>query len=222
MRNIVLLAVQGAGKGTLAQKLSEKYGYANISMGEVMRNARNDGTERAKIISEYQDKGILVPFDITLDLIKERISQSDCQNGYILDGFPRDLKQAEAYDQILADLGKEIGIVINLTVPENIIYERISGRRTCKNCGRIYNIYSEKLKPKKADVCDECGSELYQRSDDTEEALKVRVETYFKVTAPLIDYYKEKGVLYEVASIDADQTLVDVEKIFDQLGDDND
>ena len=213
MRNIILLAVQAAGKGTLARLLSEKYGYANISMGEVMRNARNDGSERAKMIADCQDKGILVPFDITLELIQERISQPDCKNGYILDGFPRDLKQAEAYDHILETIGKDIGVEINLTIPEHLIYERIAGRRTCKKCGRSYNINSSKFRPLQENVCDDCGGELYQRSDDTEEAIRVRVETYFKSTAPLIDYYRNKGVLYEVESIDSDETLKNVEKI---------
>ncbi len=222
MKNIILLAVQGAGKGTLAQALSDKYGYANISMGEVMRNARNDGTERAKVIAEYQDKGVLVPFEITLELMKERISKPDCENGYILDGFPRDLAQAEAYDKVLAELHKDIGVVINLTIPENLIYERIAGRRTCKNCGKIYNIYSSKLAPKQEGICDECQGELYQRSDDTEEAIKVRVETYFKSTAPLIDYYKNRGILYEVPSIDKDETMIEVEKILNQIGEKND
>ncbi len=219
MKNIILLAVQGAGKGSLARVLSDKYGYANISMGEVMRNARNDGTQRAKTIAEYQDRGELVPFDITLDLIKERISQPDCENGYILDGFPRDLAQAEAYKKILKDLNKDIGVVINLTIPEELIYQRLAGRRTCKNCGKTYNIYSEKFLPKQEGVCDVCHGELYQRSDDTEEAIKKRVETYFHVTTALIDYYKKQGVLYEVPSIDIDETTAEVEKI---LGEHND
>ncbi len=219
MKNVILLAVQGAGKGSLAQVLKSKYGYVNISMGEVLRNARNDGSKRAEIIAEYQDKGMLVPFEITMELMKERISQPDCENGYILDGFPRDLAQAEAYDKILNDLQKDIGVVIHLTIPEELIYERISGRRTCRNCGKVYNIYSEKFMPKEEGICDDCHGELYQRSDDTEEAIQKRVETYFRVTAPLIDYYKEKGVLHEVPSIDIDETVEAVEKI---LGDQND
>ena len=180
MKNIILLAVQGAGKGSLARVLSDKYGYANISMGEVMRNARNDGTQRAKTIAEYQDRGELVP---------------------------------------LKDLNKDIGVVINLTIPEELIYQRLAGRRTCKNCGKTYNIYSEKFLPKQEGVCDVCHGELYQRSDDTEEAIKKRVETYFHVTTALIDYYKKQGVLYEVPSIDIDETTAEVEKI---LGEHND
>lgn len=218
MKNLILLAVQGAGKGTLASALNEKYGYVNISMGEVMRQARNDDSERAKIIREYQDKGVLVPFDITLDLLKERISKPDCQNGYILDGFPRDLQQAKAYDQILKELNKDIGIVLNLTIPNDLILRRITGRRTCKDCGKIYNIYNEVLRPINENICDDCGGELYQRSDDTEDAIKVRVNTYFNVTTPLIDYYNERGILYEVPSLEADDTLRAVEKILNELG----
>lgn len=218
MKNIILLAVQGAGKGSLAQRLTEKYGYTNISMGEVMRNARNDGTERAKTIAEYQDKGILVPFEITMELMKERIAMPDCEKGYILDGFPRDLAQAEAYDKILSELQKDIGIVINLEIPTELVYQRITGRRTCKNCGKIYNIYNEKFLPKQEGICDVCGGPLYQRSDDTEDAIKTRVETYFKVTSPLIEYYKNKGILYTVSSMDIDETVSEVEKILQELG----
>lgn len=218
MKNIILLAVQGAGKGTIGRIISAKYGYANISIGEVFRNARNDGTERARIIAEYQDKGILVPLDITLELLKERISKQDCQTGYILDGFPRNIEQANAYENILKELGKDIGIVINLTIPNEIIYERLMGRRTCKNCGRIFNIYNENLAPKVENTCDDCQGELYQRSDDTEEAINARVSTYFKETTPLIDYYKEKNILYEIPSLDVNKTVESVEKILEKLG----
>jgi len=221
MKNLILLAVQGAGKGTLAKLLCDKYGYVNISMGEVMRKARNDGTERARIIAEYQDKGVLVPFEITLELLKERISQPDCENGYILDGFPRDLQQAEAYDKILNELGKDIGYVLNLTIPNELIMERIAGRRTCRDCGKIYNIYTESLKPLVENVCDDCNGNLYQRSDDTEEAIKTRVDTYFTVTTPLIDYYKKKGILYEVPAINLEDELKLVEKIL-KIGENND
>ena len=222
MRNLILLAVQGAGKGTLAQILSDKYGYANISMGEVMREARNDGSIRAKIISECQDKGQLVPFEITLELLKERIQKSDCNNGYILDGFPRDLTQAKAYDNLLKTLNKEIGVVFNLTVPNELIYERIMGRRICENCGKIYNIFIKDLRPLKETVCDECNGKLYQRSDDTLEAMKVRIDTYFKESVPLIDYYKEKGILYEIPSGNIEETVKRVEAILEDLGDKND
>jgi len=218
MKNIILLAVQGAGKGTIGRILSSKYGYTNISIGEVLRNARNDGTEIARIIAEYQDKGILVPLDITLKLLKERISKKDCQTGYILDGFPRNIEQAKAYEDILNELNKDIGIVINLTIPNEIIYQRLIGRRTCKDCGKIYNIYNEKFAPKVENICDDCQGHLYQRSDDTEEAIKVRVSTYFKETTPLIDYYKERSLLYEIPSLDINETVESIEKILEKLG----
>ena len=203
MKNIILLAVQGAGKGSLAQILCNKYGYTHISMGDVMRAARNDGSSRAKIIAEYQDKGKLVPFEITRDLIKERILKPDCQNGYILDGFPRSLEQAKAYEKILEETHRDIGIVLNLIIPIEEVYSRIMGRRTCKSCGKVYN---------------DCGGPLYVRSDDTKEAIEERIDTYFKVTAPLIDYYKNKGILYEVSSSSFEELSIAVEKILEELG----
>ena len=218
MKNIILLAVQGAGKGSLAQILCNKYGYTHISMGDVMRAARNDGSSRAKIIAEYQDKGKLVPFEITRDLIKERILKPDCQNGYILDGFPRSLEQAKAYEKILEETHRDIGIVLNLIIPIEEVYSRIMGRRTCKSCGKVYNVNYPKFMPKVEGICDDCGGPLYVRSDDTKEAIEERIDTYFKVTAPLIDYYKNKGILYEVSSSSFEELSIAVEKILEELG----
>ena len=219
MKNLILLAVQGAGKGTLAKSLKEKYGYEHISTGDLLRERSAVGDELGMKIKNLIDNGIFVSNDIIFEAIEYKISQPECANGYILDGFPRNMDQAEGYSKILEKLNKDIGVVINMTIPESLLINRIIGRRMCRDCGAIYNIHSEKLKPLKEGICNKCGGELYQRDDDNEEAMKTRVETYFKVTAPIIDYYKEKGILYEVDSSDMDETLKSVEEILKKLGD---
>jgi len=219
MKNLILLAVQGAGKGTLAKALKEKYGYEHISTGDLLRERAAVGDELGIKIKNLIDNGIFVSNEIIFEAIEYKISQPECANGYILDGFPRNIEQAEGYSKILEKLNKDIGLVINMTIPENLLINRIIGRRMCRDCGAIYNIYSEQLKPFKEGICNKCGGTLYQRDDDNEEAMKTRVETYFKVTAPVIDYYKEKGNLYEVDSSDMDETLKSVEAILKKLGD---
>ncbi len=213
MKNIILVAVQGAGKGTLAKALKEKYGYAHISIGDVLRERAAVNDELGSQIKNMIDNGIFVPNDIIYEAIECKITSKECENGYILDGFPRNVEQAEGYDKILAKLGKDVGIVINLTIPEDLLRERILGRRLCKKCGAIYNVNNPQMSPKVEGICDKCGGELYQRDDDNEEAMKTRVETYFKVTAPVLDYYRKKNILYEVQSIEAEQALSDVEKL---------
>ena len=219
MKNLILLAVQGAGKGTLAKALKEKYGYEHISTGDLLRERASVGDELGLKIKDLIDNGIFVSNDIIFEAIEYKISQPECSNGYILDGFPRNLEQAEGYSKILEKMNKDLGVVINLTVPESLLINRIIGRRMCKDCGAIYNIFSEQLKPSKEGICNKCGGALYQRDDDNEEAMKRRVETYFNVTAPVIDYYKEKEILYEVDSSDMEQTLKSVEEILKKLGD---
>ncbi len=219
MRNLILLAVQGAGKGTLAKALKEKYGYAHISMGDILRERASVGDELGNKIKDMIDNGIFVPNDIIYQAVEYKINQPECDNGYILDGFPRNLEQAEGYDKILSKLGKDIGIVINLTIPNELLKQRIIGRRMCKDCGAIYNIYSDTMKPQKEGICDKCNGQLYQRADDNEEAMKTRVETYFKVTEPVIDYYKQKGIIYEIDSTDKNKTLKDIEDLLKSLGD---
>lgn len=219
MKNLILLAVQGAGKGTLAKALKEKYGYEHISTGDLLRERASVGDELGLKIKDLIDNGIFVSNDIIFEAIEYKISQPECSNGYILDGFPRNLEQAEGYSKILEKMNKDLGVVINLTVPESLLINRIIGRRMCKDCGAIYNIFSEQLKPSKEGICNKCGGALYQRDDDNEEAMKRRVETYFNVTAPVVDYYKEKEILYEVDSSDMEQTLKSVEEILKKLGD---
>lgn len=218
MKNLILLAVQGAGKGTLAKALKEKYGYVHISMGDILRERAAVQDELGNEIKNMIDNGIFVPNDIIFEAIEYKITSDECKNGYILDGFPRNIEQAKGYDELLKKLNKDLGIVINMTIPNELLTQRIIGRRQCKGCGSIYNIYSDSLKPKKDGVCDKCGQELYQRDDDNEEAMKTRIDTYFKITAPIIDYYKNKGILYEVESIDSKKTLEDVVEILKSLG----
>lgn len=216
MKNIIFLAVQGAGKGTCAKQLKEKYGYAHISTGDILRERASVNDELGAKIKNLIDNGLFVPNDIIYQAIEYKINQPECQNGYILDGFPRNIEQAKGYDEILKKTGKKLGVVINLTIPEELLKNRIIGRRTCKNCGAIYNIYDEKQKPQKEGICDKCGSELIQRADDNEESMKTRINTYFEVTAPVIEYYKEKGVLKIVdSSHSAEETLKNVEKILE-------
>ena len=220
MRNLILLAVQGAGKGTLAKKLKEKYGYAHISTGDILREKAAMDDDLGREIKNLIDNGIFVSNDIIFKAIGEKITSDECKNGFIMDGCPRNLEQAKLYDEMVEKLGIDGGIAINMTIDDELLLQRMTGRRICKGCGAIYNIYNEKLKPKKEGICDNCGGELYQREDDSdEEAIRTRVETYYKVTTPVIDYYREKGNLYEVDSTDADKTLADVEEILKNLGD---
>lgn len=220
MRNLILLAVQGAGKGTLAKKLKEKYGYAHISTGDILREKAAMDDDLGREIKSLIDNGIFVSNEIIFKAIGEKITSDECKNGFIMDGCPRNLEQAKLYDEMVEKLGIDGGIAINMTIDDDLLLKRMTGRRICKGCGAIYNIYNEKLTPKTEGICDNCGGELYQREDDSdEEAIRTRVETYYKVTTPVIDYYREKGNLYEVDSTDADKTLADVEEILKNLGD---
>ena len=216
MKNIIFLAVQGAGKGTFAKKLKEKYNYAHISTGDILRERAAVADELGAKIKNMIDNGIFVPNDFIYEAIEYKITQPECEKGYILEGFPRNLEQAKGYDEILKKLGKELGVVINLTIPNELLKQRIIGRRICRDCGAIYNIYNDEFKPKVDGVCDKCGGKLYQREDDNEEAMNTRVKTYFEVTEPIIDYYKEQGVLRTVdSSSDAEAVFKEIEKILE-------
>ena len=197
MKNIILIAAPQAGKGTEAAILKEQYGMPHISTGDLLREARNDGSERAKIIAKHQDEGSFVPFDIVMDVLKERIMKPDCDNGYILDGFPRDIKQADAYQEILKETGRDLGIVIVINIDKEVGVSRVAGRLSCPNCKAIYNINStlEDLLPKVEGICNKCGSKLVKRDDDNAETYIDRYNTYLEKTAPLIDYYEKYGVV---------------------------
>ena len=206
---IIMLGAPGAGKGTQASRISEKYGIPQISTGDILRSAVREGTELGKKAKEYMDRGELVPDEIVIGIVRERIVQDDCKKGFILDGFPRTVVQAEALDKMLEELGLSIDYVINIDVPEEEIVKRLTGRRTCRNCQAMYHVIFNP--PKKDNVCDKCGGELYQRDDDKEETIRARLEVYKKQTAPLIDYYSKKGKL---VNIDGTKSI---DEIFEEI-----
>ena len=193
MLNIILMGPPGAGKGTQAKVLTAKYGVPHISTGDMFREAIKAGTPLGKLAASYINDGHLVPDDVTIGLVKERLSQDDCKNGYLLDGFPRTIPQAEALEKISKEIGREIKYVINIDTPKEELVKRICGRRVCKVCGAPYHLIN--VKPKVDGVCDICGGELVQRPDDNEEALNIRLEAYNKQTKPLLEFYENKGLL---------------------------
>lgn len=209
--NIILIAPPAGGKGTQSELLCSKYNIAHISTGDLLRaEVENGNTELKKIM----DAGMLVSDEIIFDLIKKRISSNDTINGYLLDGFPRNIEQAKTYDEILKDLNKDIGYVIELNIDPELAAKRISGRRSCPKCGATYNIYFDGMKPINEDICNKCGSSLTKRDDDNEDTYKTRYNTYLEKTKPLIDYYKEKGVLYVVdANGTPEETFKNIEDI---------
>jgi adenylate kinase len=194
---IVLLGAPGAGKGTQAKKLVEKYGTPQVSTGDLLRAAVASGSPLGKEAKSFMDKGELVPDRVVLGMVEERLKQDDCKKGYILDGFPRNTSQAEALDKMLAALNMSLDAALSVDVPFEDLMKRLTGRRTCKACGQMYNIYSSASK--KEGVCDKCGGALFQRDDDKEETIKKRLEVYTASTAPLIDYYNKKGIVKSVA-----------------------
>ncbi len=193
---LVLLGAPGAGKGTQAKKLIEKYSIPQISTGDILRKAVADGTPLGKEAKSYMDKGELVPDSVVIGIIRERLKENDCKKGYILDGFPRNVAQAKALDDMLKSLNSPLDFAISIDVSFDELMKRLTGRRTCKKCGQMYNIYF--TPPKKNGVCDKCGGELYQRDDDKEETIRKRLQVYEAQTAPVIGYYKEKGILKSV------------------------
>ncbi len=192
----VLLGAPGAGKGTQAKMLIEKFKIPQISTGDILRKAVADGTPLGKEAKVIMDQGGLVSDKIVLGLVEERIKQPDCKAGFILDGFPRNTAQAEALDKILSGTGMPLTIALNIDVDMNDLLKRLTGRRTCKGCQQMYNIYFSA--PKKEGVCDKCGGALFQRDDDKEETIKKRLDVYQKQTAPLIDYYSKKKIMKTV------------------------
>lgn len=193
---LVLLGAPGAGKGTQAKKLIKKYGIPQISTGDILRKNVADGTPLGKEAKSYMDRGELVPDTVVLGLIADRLKQDDCKRGFILDGFPRNTAQAETLDGMLKKLTMPLDSALSVDVPKDDLMKRLTGRRTCRNCGQMYNIYFSP--PKKNGVCDKCGGELYQRDDDREETIRKRLDVYEAQTAPLIGYYKKKNILKSV------------------------
>ncbi len=213
---IVLLGAPGAGKGTQAKKLIEKYGIPQISTGDILRKAVADGTPLGKEAKSYMDKGELVPDSVVIGLVKERLQQDDCKKGFILDGFPRNTAQAETLDKVLDEMGMPLQVALSVDVDFDVLMKRLTGRRTCKSCGQMYNIYFSP--PQKEGVCDKCGGELYQRDDDKEETIKKRLDVYEAQTAPLIDYYEKKGILKRVNGVgNIDEIFANVCAILDSV-----
>ncbi len=211
---IIMLGAPGAGKGTQAKMIAEKYGIPHISTGDIFRANIKGGTELGLEAKKYMDQGLLVPDELTVKILLDRVANDDCSNGYVLDGFPRTIPQAEVLDKAVSELNDSIDFAINVDVKDENIIRRMSGRRACLKCGATYHI--EHVPPKKEGICDACGSELVLRDDDKPETVEKRLKVYHDQTQPLIDYYSKKGILKEV---DGSQDKDDVfNAIVDILG----
>lgn len=193
---IIMLGAPGAGKGTQAKMIADKYQVPHVSTGDIFRANIKNGTELGMEAKKYMDQGQLVPDELTVKILLDRVAQPDCEKGYVLDGFPRTIPQAEVLDKALAELNESIDYAINVDVPDENIVRRMSGRRACLSCGATYHI--EHIPPKQEGICDTCGQELVLREDDKPETVLNRLEVYHKQTQPLIDFYTEKGVLRTV------------------------
>lgn len=204
---IIMLGAPGAGKGTQAKKIAAKYEIPHISTGDIFRANIKNGTELGKKAKSFMDQGLLVPDELTVDLVMDRIQKEDCKNGYILDGFPRTIPQAEALDQALKALGDKLDYAIEVDVPDENIVKRMAGRRACVHCGATYHIVYAPTKVE--NICDVCGGDLILRDDDKPETVTKRLTVYHNQTKPLIDYYKEEGIL---ATVDGTADLEDVFK----------
>ncbi|WP_406660857.1 adenylate kinase [Methanolobus sp. ZRKC3] len=212
--NIVLFGPPGAGKGTQAKELSKQYDIPHISTGDILRANVRDGTELGMKAKEYMDKGELVPDEVLIGLIKNRINESDCEVGYLLDGYPRTIPQADALASILGEINKPLDAVLNIDVSDDELVARLGGRRTC-SCGESYHMKFNP--PEKEDVCNACGSELYQRDDDKENVIRQRLTTYNEKTKPLINYYENLGILVNIDGTGTvDGVFADICKVMDQ------
>lgn len=202
---IVMLGAPGAGKGTQAKMIADKYGIPHVSTGDIFRANIKNGTELGAEAKKYMDQGLLVPDELTVRILLDRVAQPDCAKGYVLDGFPRNIPQAQVLDNALSKLGEAIDYAINVDVPDENIVKRMSGRRACLSCGATYHI--ENVPPKKEGICDVCGKELVLREDDKPQTVQNRLKVYHEQTQPLIDFYTEKGVLQ---TVDGTMDMADV------------
>lgn len=211
MKNIIFIAPPAAGKGTQSKLVSEEYNIPHISTGDLLREETSKGTPLGNSIKEDMEKGNLVSDEVILELLKNRISMEDCKNGYILDGYPRNLAQAKAYDNLLLELGYDKGVVIFFDIDKDLALKRTVSRIICPNCGSSYNLLVEELKPKKENICDRCNHELKTRNDDTAEVFINRFETYLKSTQDLIDYYNDLGMLHRIEVLDKSAAAIFLE-----------
>lgn len=196
---VVLLGPPGAGKGTQAKWLQERFEACQVSTGDILRKAVAEQTPLGKQAAAYINRGALVPDSLIVDLVAERLKEKDCDKGFVLDGFPRTISQAESLEEILKKMGLALDGVLSVQVPHRVIVERLAGRRTCKGCGALYHLTLDP--PSKEGVCDRCGGELYQRDDDREETITARLKVYEAQTAPLVNYYRERGMLREIDGV---------------------
>lgn len=220
MKNIMFIAPPAAGKGTQAELVVEKYDISHISTGDILRDIAKQDSEVGQYVFETLASGKLVKDEITYKLIEERLNKDDCKNGFIIDGFPRNLDQAIEYDKILKKLGYEVGYVISINMNEKTLEKRITGRRICEDCKSIYNINDLESSPQVESICDNCGGKLYQRNDDNLESFQTRYKMYQEKTQPIIEHYKKQNVLYEV---DGENNIENVFKQIDKIisGDEN-
>lgn len=210
--DLVLMGLPGAGKGTQAEKIVEKYNIPHISTGDMFRAAIKEGTELGMKAKKFMDEGQLVPDEVTIGIVRERLAKPDCEKGFLLDGFPRTVPQAEALDNILKDMNRSIDYVIHIDVARELLLERLTGRRICRDCGATYHLVFNP--PKQENVCDKCNGELYQRDDDNEETVANRLEVNINQQQPLLDYYEKKGVL---KTIDGSRKIEEVFQEVDTL-----
>lgn len=205
--NLILLGPPGAGKGTQAKMMIDTYQIPQISTGDILRGALKERTPLGLKAKEYMDKGLLVPDEVVIDIIRDRLKEADCQKGYILDGFPRTVAQAQALDKVLADMDSAIDHVISIEVDKGELVKRLTGRRTCRQCGRGYHVVFDP--PVNQQVCDKCQGELYQRDDDNETTVRNRLDVYDSQTFPLIQYYKEKNLIRSIEGLGGIQQIFD-------------
>lgn len=211
---IIMLGAPGAGKGTQAKMIAEKYAVPHVSTGDIFRANIKNGTELGTEAKKYMDQGLLVPDELTVKILLDRVAQEDCQNGYVLDGFPRTIPQAEVLERALNEIGDKIDYAINVDVPDENIIRRMGGRRACLFCGATYHV--EHIPPKKEGICDICGKELVLRDDDKPETVKNRLDVYHKQTQPLIDFYQAKGILRTVdGTVDMKDVFAAITAILD-------
>ena len=214
--NIIIMGPAGSGKGTISSTIVEKYHLTHISTGDMFRYHISNNTELGQLAQQYTNAGKLVPDEVTIEMLKNRLAQDDVKNGYLLDGFPRTLAQAKAFEVLSKEINQEVDCVLSLVLPLDLLIERITGRRVCPNCGASYHI--KNVKPKQDGICDVCGGELIQRKDDTEEKLMVRLSEHDRNTAPVIKYYDSIGLVHEIdASLSINDVNAQVSAVLDSL-----